>query len=169
MEVNVRIVATLLVLTWPVVSACAASYQVFPPKVMDGVDPHLDFARWRMLPNEDGAKKVQLGGRIVEVQSDGNRVRIVVAQLPIVNRPAYGPRDTGQHKRQFVVLYSGRIGPPFLQRVIGLQLLGTRRLRRRQASKGFPRLFRQCRQNVSMSGQPTDEKEKISLTWRQST
>ena len=108
------IIMSILLLISLGFSACAAS-NVFSPDVLNGVDPNFDFARWRMLPNQAEAKKIQLGGRIVQSETKGDRVTIVVAQLPIVEHPAYGPRDTGKSRGEFVIVYQGKINSAFLQ------------------------------------------------------
>jgi len=95
-------------------SACAST-PVFPPDVVEGVDPDFDFARWRMLPNQAEAKKIQLGGRIVNAETKGDKVAIVVAQLPIVENPAYGPIDTGKNTGVFAIAFEGSIKTTFLQ------------------------------------------------------
>lgn len=106
------------------ISACATN-AVFPPDVLNGVDPDFDFARWRMLPNQAEAKKIQLGGRIVTVESKGDKVAIVVAQLPIVEYPAYGPKDNGKRNGEFAVAFVGTINRKFLQPGNRLIVIGT--------------------------------------------
>jgi starvation-inducible outer membrane lipoprotein len=97
-----------------VLNACATQ-GVFPLKVMNGVDSNFDFARWHKMPNEVEGKKVQLGGRIVQSQASGEIVTIVVAQLPIVDHPAYGPKDNGKNNGEFVITYQGPIETSILQ------------------------------------------------------
>ena len=63
-EVRVKIFVSLLVLSLSMASACASTGKVFPSKVMEGVDRHFDFSRWRMMTDGAESKKVQLGGRI---------------------------------------------------------------------------------------------------------
>lgn len=104
----------ILILTCLAFGACASN-TVFPPEAVDGVDPNFDFTRWRMLPNQAEGKKIQLGGRIIQSETKGDAITIVAAQLPIVEHPAYGPRDTGKSKGEFAITYSGRIDSSFLQ------------------------------------------------------
>jgi starvation-inducible outer membrane lipoprotein len=108
------IMRSILLVACIVLSACVSN-KVFPPDVMDGVDPDFDFARWRMMPNQAESKKIQLGGRIVQAETRGDRIIIVVAQLPIVEHPAYGPKDTGKSRGEFAITYKGKIEPRFLQ------------------------------------------------------
>lgn len=108
------ITAGILLLTCLGFSACASN-KVFPPEVLEGVDPNFDFARWRMLPNQAESKKIQLGGRIVQSETKGDKLTIVVAQLPIVEHPAYGPKDTGKSRGEFAIAYQGIIDSVFLQ------------------------------------------------------
>ncbi|MGA6828958.1 Slp family lipoprotein [Nitrospira sp. NS4] len=105
-------------------SACTAK-AVFPPEVVKDVDPNFDFAHWRMLPNQAEAKKIQLGGRIVNAETKGDTVTIVVAQLPIVEHPAYGPKDTGKRSGEFAISYQGTINSAFLQPGNRLIVIGT--------------------------------------------
>ena len=62
------------------VSAC--NPQLFPPKATEGVDPHFDFSRWRMFPNQFQGHKIQLGGLILQSDTKTNTVTIVAIQLP---------------------------------------------------------------------------------------
>lgn len=93
--------------------ACAP--KIFPPGTLKDVDPNFDFTRWRMFPTSMENHKVQFGGRIVQSQNTGQMVTIVAAHLPIVEHPAYGPKDTGKTRGEFAVLYEGKIDPLFLQ------------------------------------------------------
>jgi starvation-inducible outer membrane lipoprotein len=94
----------------------ACSTQLFPPEVMEGVDPDFDFSRWRMVPNQTLERKVQLGGSIIQAERKDSSVTIVATQLPIVEHPAYGPKDTGRRSGEFAITYQGAIESPFLQR-----------------------------------------------------
>jgi starvation-inducible outer membrane lipoprotein len=104
-------------------SACAPS-TVFSPEVLEGVDPNFNFGRWRMLPNQAEEKKIQLGGRIIYGEMKGDHATIVVAQLPIVEHPAYGPNDTGRSGGDFAITYAGKVEPSFLQRGNRIMVVG---------------------------------------------
>ncbi|HRA97739.1 MAG TPA: Slp family lipoprotein, partial [Nitrospira sp.] len=67
--------------------------QIFPSASMDGVDKNFDFTAWRNVPNAQTDRKVQLGGRIVQSNREQGAHVIIVTQLPIVEQPAYGPKD----------------------------------------------------------------------------
>lgn len=142
------VVATLLVLSWAVVSAYAPTYKVFPPKVIEDVDRNFDFSRWRMMTDGSESKKVQLGGRIVQAQVAGDTVIIVVSQLPIVDYPAYGPKDTGKHNGDFVVSYQGQIERPDLQPGNRVMVVGTTRpwklITVNDLSRNYPIVEAQC-------------------------
>jgi starvation-inducible outer membrane lipoprotein len=114
----------ILLLIGAALSACASN-TVFPSEVLEGVDPNFDFARWRMIPNQAEAKTIQLGGRIVQSETKNNMVTIVVAQLPIVEHPAYGPKDTGKRSGEFAITYQGKINSPFLQPGNRVMVVGT--------------------------------------------
>ena len=143
-----RIVAGLLVLLWAGVSACDSTGKVFPSKVMEGVDRNFDFSRWRMMTDGAESKKVQLGGRIVQSQVSGDTVTIVVGQLPIVDHPAYGPKDNGKHNGDFVIKYQGQIETPDLQPGNRVMVVGTTHpwkiVTVNDLSRSFPVVAAQC-------------------------
>jgi starvation-inducible outer membrane lipoprotein len=101
----------------------ACAYGVFPAEVLQGVDRHFDFTRWRAVPNQIAPTKIELGGRIIETQTIGNTVTIVAAQLAVVRYPAYGPKQ-GKSKGEFVISYQGKIGGPFLNPGNRLMVVG---------------------------------------------
>jgi starvation-inducible outer membrane lipoprotein len=92
---------------------------------MEGVDPNFDFSQWRMIPNQALERKIQLGGSILQAERKDGNVTIVVTQLPIVEHPAYGPKDTGKRSGEFAVTFQGSIEPPFLQRGNRIIVVGT--------------------------------------------
>lgn len=143
-----KIVASLLVLPWVLVSACAPTYKVFPSKVTDNVDRNFDFSRWRMMTDGSESKKVQLGGRIVSSQASGDAVTIVVGQLPIVNHPAYGPKDNGKNNGDFVITFQGQIEKSDLQPGNRVMVVGTTRpwkvVTVNDLSRSFPIVEAQC-------------------------
>ncbi len=104
----------VIVLCSLLIGACAST-QVFPPEAMEGVDKNFDFTAWRMMPNAKAGKKIQLGGRIIQAEAKEGGVVLVVVQLPIVEHPAYGPKDNGKRSGEFVVSYQGKIDPSSLQ------------------------------------------------------
>ena len=119
-----RGLANALLAIFIVVGACSPT-QLFPRDVMEGVDPNFDFSRWRMLPNQALEQKIQLGGSIIQSEHRQGTVTIVVLHLPIVEHPAYGPKDTGKRSGEFAVTFVGHITPPFLQRGNRLVVAGT--------------------------------------------
>ncbi|HEU4685952.1 MAG TPA: Slp family lipoprotein [Nitrospira sp.] len=118
--------ATTMVLICIALAACSAR-QLFPPEVMKDVDPNFDFTRWKMAPNQAAGHKVVLGGRIIQADMKDDRTTIVVAHLPIVEHPAYGPKETGRPTSEFAVEYQGTIDRIFLQRGNRLMVVGTTR------------------------------------------
>lgn len=96
------------------ISACAPT-QVFPPEVMEGVDKNFDFTAWRMVPNAKAGRNIQLGGRIIQSEAKEGTVVLVIAQLPIVEHPAYGPKDNGKRSGEFIVSYHGKLDPTAMQ------------------------------------------------------
>ena len=87
--------------------------EVFTPETLTGVNRDFNFARWRMVPGQIQPTKIELGGRILEAQSLGGTILIATAQLPIVEHPAYGPKE-GKSQGEFVITYQGTIEKPFL-------------------------------------------------------
>ena len=118
-----RVSATVLAVCLGI--AACSSYQLFPAEVMDGVDPNFDFSQWRMVPNQALERKIQLGGSILHSERKDGNVTLVVTQLPIVEHPAYGPKDMGKRNGEFAVTFMGQIEPPFLQRGNRLIVVGT--------------------------------------------
>jgi len=96
--------------------ACAAE-PIFPPEVMDGVQPTFDYKTWRLATSGHSESstapwlKIQLGGRIVAVEKKGSSLLIAAEQLPIITHPAYGPTDTIKRDGdyEFAFLYKGLI------------------------------------------------------------
>jgi starvation-inducible outer membrane lipoprotein len=105
-------------------SACSHP-NLFPSEVMQGVDPNFDFSRWRMVPNQASERKIQLGGSILQSERKDGNLTIVAKQLPIVEHPAFGPKDTGKVSGEFAITFQGPIKSPFLQRGNHLIVVGT--------------------------------------------
>ena len=108
------------------IGACSHP-QLFPSDVMQGVDPNFDFSRWRMVPNQALERKIQLGGSILQVERKDGSVIIVAKQLPIVEHPAYGPKDTGKTGGEFATTFRDPIDSQFLQRGNRVIVVGTTR------------------------------------------
>ena len=105
---------TAILLCGLLIGACAPA-RLFPPEAMQGVDKDFDVTAWRMVPNAKTGKKVQLGGRIIQGETKEGGVVLVIAELPIVEHPAYGPKDTGKRSAEFVVLFRGELASKSLQ------------------------------------------------------
>jgi starvation-inducible outer membrane lipoprotein len=93
--------------------------------VTDGVDREFDFSRWRTLPNQALERKIQLGGSILQAENKGSTVTIVATQLPIVEHPAYGPKETGKRTGEFAIIFQGLLESSFLQRGNRVIVVGT--------------------------------------------
>lgn len=131
---------SLMVLMSASLVACATP-GIFPPAATNGVDQNFDFAHWRMVPNQAEAKKIQLGGRIVQSETKGNLITVVAAQLPIVEHPAYGPKDTGKRSGEFAIVYQGKIDAPFLQPGNRIMVVGTTQAPKVVAVDDLPKSF----------------------------
>jgi starvation-inducible outer membrane lipoprotein len=133
-----RVSATAVLAVCLGFGACSPG-QVFTPEVMEGVDPDFDFSRWRMVPNQALERKIQLGGSILQSERKDGTVTLVVTQLPIVEHPAYGPKDTGKRTGEFAVTFQGTIESPFLQRGNRVIVVGTTRTAKVVSVEDLPR------------------------------
>jgi starvation-inducible outer membrane lipoprotein len=104
-------------------SACGP-VTAFPPDITSGVDTGFDFNAWRIQPKATIGRTVQLGGRIVQVNEANDALVLIVAYLPVVERPTYGPRDNGKRAGEYAVFYSGRISPKALRPGNRLMVVG---------------------------------------------
>ncbi len=99
--------------------------EMFPAKTLSGVDRNFDFAAWHAAPAGKAGTKIELGGRILGYEPLGEGVRIVVFQLPIVERPVYGPRDVGKRNGEIVIRFPGKIPARVLAPENKLIVIGT--------------------------------------------
>lgn len=132
-------VSGIIVLAFCLTVGACSQRQLFPPEVMEGVDPNFDFSRWRMVPNQALEQKIQLGGSILQSEQKDGTVTLVVTQLPIVEHPAYGPKDTGKRSGEFAITYLGSIESPFLQRGNRVIVVGTTRTAKVVSVDDIPR------------------------------
>ena len=117
---------TMLLMVALSLASCGPT-QIFPSKVVEGVDKDFDFTAWRTVPNAKTDRKVQLGGRIVQANTDKGGLVIIVTQLPIVERPAYGPKDNGRRSGEFAITFTGTLDPKWLtpgHRVVVIGITG---------------------------------------------
>ncbi len=106
------------------VTACMP-LELFTTDATDGVDKNFDFTAWRNIPNAKTGQKVQLGGRIVQANGTNGNLVIIATQLPIVQQPTYGPKDTGRRSGEFAILYMGALDPKWLKAGNRLIVIGT--------------------------------------------
>jgi starvation-inducible outer membrane lipoprotein len=99
--------------------------QLFPKETTAGVDTNFDFTAWRNVPNAKTGQKVQLGGRIIQVDARNEGIVIITTQLPIVHHPVYGPKDTGRRSGEFAVFYAGTLDSKWLIPGNRLVVVGT--------------------------------------------
>jgi starvation-inducible outer membrane lipoprotein len=99
-----------IILTCLLLSACGPP-QLFPKSVTNGVDANFDFIVWRNTPNSTVDRKVQIGGKVLEAGPQGSQTIIIAAQLPIVEHPAYGPKEIGKRTGEFAIAYAGKLPP----------------------------------------------------------
>lgn len=119
----------------------------FPPKVMEKVSPTFDFDAWKeSSPTNVGGKsdsgtKVQLGGRIVQVNPSPKGMLIVAEQLPIVKHPVYGPTDTRKRSGtyEFALQYPDELPPGALQFGNRFVVVGTTHGRKSVVVDGAPK------------------------------
>ncbi len=104
---------TMLLVIGLALAGCGPT-QIFPSRIAEGVDKDFDFTVWRNVPNAQTERKVQLGGRIVQANIEKGSLVIIVTQLPIVEQPAYGPKDNGRRSGEFAVMYNGTLDSKWL-------------------------------------------------------
>jgi starvation-inducible outer membrane lipoprotein len=81
---------------WLSVAACDGP--MFPPAVTRNVSPEFDFKAWKQGVYDTSPQAgrllgtVQLGGDIFDVQQKSDATVIIGDNLPIVERPKYGPK-----------------------------------------------------------------------------
>lgn len=120
----IRIHGTIVLATCLALAACAPA-QMFPTEMTDGVDKDFDFTAWRTIPNAKPGQNIQLGGRLVQANVRNGQVVFIVTQLPIVQQPAYGPKDMGRRSGEFAVFYTGTLEPKWLRAGNRLIVIGT--------------------------------------------
>ena len=102
--------------------ACAGTSS-FPPQVMDKVSPTFDFDTWKDASPDTATGKsasghmVQLGGRILQANNSSKGILIVAEQLPIVNHPVYGPKESAKRSGdyEFALQYPEELPPGALR------------------------------------------------------
>jgi hypothetical protein len=119
----------------------------FPPKVMEKVSPTFDFNAWKeSSPTNVGGKsdsgtKVELGGRIVQVNPSLKGILIVAEQLPITKHPVYGPTDAGKRSGtyEFALQYPDELPPGALRFGNRFVVVGTTQGRTSVVVDGAPK------------------------------
>ena len=137
----------LLIIALFSLNACGP-VTAFPPEITNGADTNFDFHAWRVLPKATVGRKVQLGGRIVQVNEVNDGLVIIAAQLPVVERPAYGPRDSGKRAGEYAIFYSGTIAPKSLRPGNRLMVIGvteqSQPVNVDEVQRSLPSLTAQC-------------------------
>lgn len=150
----------LLLLNCFLLSACAAP-SPFPPSVTERVDPTFHFEAWRDSPPSNAAGKtqsgttVQLGGRIVQGEKNGEGVLIVAEQLPLKTHPVFGPAEPGPIEAaqrigpyEFAFLFPGKLEDEALRTGNRFVLVGITKGRKhvvvRDTPKSEPYLVADC-------------------------
>ena len=105
--------------------AACSPVSLFPADVTNGVEKDFDFSVWRNIPNTKVGQKVQLGGRIVQVNSGNGSLTLIATQLPIVQQPAYGPKDTGRRSGEYAIVYTGALDSKWVKPGNRLIVIGT--------------------------------------------
>ena len=143
----IRIYWSIILAIWISVTSCALP-QLFPTEVTDGVDQNFDFKAWRNMPNAKTGQKVQLGGRIVQTGPLDGSLVIIATQLPIIERPAYGPSDNHRRSGEFAILYPGVLDQRWLTPGNRLIVIGTTEQAKtvvvEDVKRGLPSLTAHC-------------------------
>jgi len=137
----------LMIMSFFLLNACGP-VTAFPPEITNGADTHFDFNAWRTLPKATVGRKVQLGGRIVQVNEGNDRLVIIAAHLPVVERPTYGPRDNGKRAGEYAIFYSGAINAKSLRPGNHLMVIGvteqSQPVNVDEVQRSLPSLTAQC-------------------------
>jgi starvation-inducible outer membrane lipoprotein len=104
--------------------SCSPS-PIFPQGVRERTDSLFDFQAWKTTSRGLSGRKIEIGGRIVETHTGGSGTRIIVAELPIVHRPFYGPTDVMRSKGLFIVSLPGPVDSKWTQEGNRLIAIGT--------------------------------------------
>ncbi len=142
-----RLPGAIFVVLSLAVAACAP-VQLFPADVRNGVENDFDFSTWRNIPNARIGQKVQLGGRIVQVNGGNGSLTIIATQLPIVQQPAYGPKDSGRRSGEFSIVYPGSLDSKWVKAGNRLIVIGTTKEAKTvvvdDVQRSLPSLTAQC-------------------------
>lgn len=114
-----------LFLVLSLAGAACSPVSLFPAEVTKGIEKDFDFSAWRNMPNAKVGQKVQLGGRIVQVNGGNGSLIIIATQLPIVQQPAYGPKDSGRRSGEFSIVYPGSLDSKWVRAGNRLIAVGT--------------------------------------------
>lgn len=137
----------LIIMSFLLLDACGPM-TAFPPEVTNGTDTNFDFNAWRVLPKASVGRKVQLGGRIVQVNEGHEGFVIIAAHLPVVQRPVYGPRDSGKRAGEYAIFYSGTINSKSLRPGNRLMVVGVteqpQSVNVDEVQRSLPSLTAQC-------------------------
>lgn len=143
----IRMPDALFILLSLTIAACGP-VQLFPAEVTNSVEKDFDFTAWRNIPNARIGQKVQLGGRIVQVNSGNGSLTLIATQLPIVQQPAYGPKDTGRRSGEFAIVYTGSLGSKWTKAGNRLIVIGTTKEAKSvvvdDVQRSLPSLTAQC-------------------------
>lgn len=120
---------------------------LFPPKVMEKVAPNFDFDAWKesspsnVHGKSDSGTKVELGGRIVQANPSTKGILIVAEQLPITNRPVYGPKEAGKRNGtyEFALQYPDELPPEAIRFGNRFVVVGTTQGRKHVVVEGSPK------------------------------
>jgi starvation-inducible outer membrane lipoprotein len=76
-------------------------------------------------PDSYKGSTIEFGGQIVGSKIDGDRIHMLVRELPIRSKPVYGPSNTERSRGMFVVAYRGEMTGQDLQEGNMLVVVGT--------------------------------------------
>ncbi|MFO0773543.1 MAG: Slp family lipoprotein [Nitrospiraceae bacterium] len=116
--------ATLIAVLVTTASRCEQQ-ALFPASATDGIDRTFDVAAWQSEPNASIGRIVELGGAILQTEEKDGASALVIEHLPIVEHPAYGPRDTGRPSGEFVAVLTTPIPRTHLRPGNRIIVIGT--------------------------------------------
>jgi len=91
-----------------IVSVGCSTPSLFPPEATRDAAP-LQFGVLETKPDVFKGRVVQLAGRIVGIQQAANGILIRAQELPMQERPVYGPAQVIKGTPEFAILYPGKV------------------------------------------------------------
>lgn len=141
------LLTTLIAILSSSLIGCTTS-SLFPETALQDVNRKMEFGVLQAHPDVYKGQVIQLAGRIIGVNQVREGTFLVVHQLPIVERPIYGPAESGARTGEFAVLFPGRLASvdaaPGNRVIVVGTIQGTQEITREGTSQKEPYLVARC-------------------------